>query len=136
MKKLTLAIAAVLLTGTVTAAGAHLAAQETAKADGAGLPAESVELKAAQPAEAETKVRDYADNVLILMKADTCTDEQLRAVLEKYHLTVLQEGSVIPFCTVQLESPLEKAELEALADKIAAEDGILSAMPDYIAQLD
>ena len=80
--------------------------------------------------------KDYQDNVLILMKADDCTPAQLQAVLEKYGLTVLEEGQVIPFCTVQLPERLPEAELEALAEKIGAEDGMVSAMLSYIVQLD
>ena len=86
--------------------------------------------------ETSAEEKDYQDNVLILMKAEDCTPEQLQAVLDKYGLTVLEEGQVIPFCAVQLPEHLTEAELEALAEKIGAEDGMVSAMLSYIVQLD
>lgn len=134
MKTIAIAIAALLLAGTIAASGAQLAEKETEKASGADTSA---------PVYAETFVpqtsaeeKDYQDNVLILMKAEDCTPAQLQAVLEKYGLTVLEEGQVIPFCTVQLSEHLSEAELEALAEKIGAEDGMVSAMLSYIVQLD
>lgn len=133
MKTIAIAIAALLLTGTIAASGAQLAAKETEKTGGADTSPVYVETYAPQTTAEE---KDYRDNVLILMKAEDCTPEQLQAVLEKYGLTVLEEGKVIPFCTVQLRERLSEAELEALAEKIGAEDGMVSAMLSYIVQLD
>lgn len=133
MKTIAIAIAALLLTGTIAASGAQLAAKETEKTGGADTSPVYVETYAPQTTAEE---KDYQDNVLILMKAEDCTPEQLQAVLDKYGLTVLEKGKVIPFCTVQLSERLTEAELEALAEKIGAEDGMASAMLSYIVQLD
>ena len=133
MKTIAIAIAALLLTGTIAASGAQLAAKETKKTGGADTSPVYVETYAPQTTAEE---KDYQDNVLILMKAEDCTPEQLQAVLDKYGLTVLEEGQVIPFCAVQLPEHLTEAGLEALAEKIGAEDGMVSAMLSYIVQLD
>lgn len=133
MKTIAIAIAALLLSGTIAASGAQLAAKETEKTGGADTSPVYVETYAPQTTAEE---KDYQDNVLILMKAEDCTPEQLQAVLDKYGLTVLEEGQVIPFCAVQLPEHLTEAELEALAEKIGAEDGMVSAMLSYIVQLD
>lgn len=134
MKTIAIAIAALLLSGTIAASGAQLAARETEKTDGTDTSVPAYAETYAPQTSAEEK--DYQDNVLILMKAEDCTQEQLQAVLEKYGLTVLEEGKVIPFCAVRLPEHLTEAELEALAEKIGAEDGMVSAMLSYIVQLD
>lgn len=76
--------------------------------------------------------QEYQDNVLILYKSEACTDERLAEILEKYQLTLLDEGDMIPYCTVQTEKDMTKEELEGLADTIMGEDGILSASLSYI----
>lgn len=76
--------------------------------------------------------QEYQDNVLILYKSEACTDERLAEILKKYHLTLLDEGDMIPYCTVQTEKDMTKEELEGLADTIMGEDGILSASLSYI----
>ena len=134
MKTIAIAIAAFLLAGTIAISGAQLAEKETERTNGTDISAPVYAETYAPQTTAEEK--DYQDNVLILMKAEGCTREQLQAVLEKYGLTVLDEGQVIPFCTVQLPERLPKAELEALAEEIGAEDGMVSAMLSYIVQLD
>jgi hypothetical protein len=76
--------------------------------------------------------QEYQDNVLILYESEACTDERLAEILEKYHLTLLDEGDMIPYCTVQTEKSMTREELEGLADTITGEDGILSASLSYI----
>lgn len=76
--------------------------------------------------------QEYQDNVLILYESEACTDERLAEILKKYHLTLLDEGDMIPYCTVQTEKSMTREELEGLADTITGEDGILSASLSYI----
>ena len=76
--------------------------------------------------------QEYQDNVLILYEPEACTDERLAEILKKYHLTLLDEGDMIPYCTVQTEKSMTREELEGLADTITGEDGILSASLSYI----
>lgn len=76
--------------------------------------------------------QEYQDNVLILYESEACTDERLAEILKKYHLILLDEGDMIPYCTVQTEKSMTREELEGLADTITGEDGILSASLSYI----
>lgn len=76
--------------------------------------------------------QEYQNNVLILYESEACTDERLAEILKKYHLTLLDEGDMIPYCTVQTEKSMTREELEGLADTITGEDGILSASLSYI----
>ena len=51
---------------------------------------------------------EYQDNVLILYESEACTDERLAEILKKCYLLLLDEGDMIPYCTVQMEKSMTK----------------------------
>lgn len=110
---------------------------QTAKADKMmhETPPETTPIMVMQETDSDNKGKTFDDNILILMKSEDCTDEQIQAILTKYNLTLINEGKTIPYCTVQLEKSMSEQELVAIADALALEDGILSAMLSYISQL-
>ena len=133
MKKVLLMVAAALLTGSMAVSAMHLA-KESGSTEVVDIPTEVPQYDEISDAysDSEEETQNYEDNILILMKSEDCTDGQLAKILEKYHLTLLCEGNIIPFCTVQLEKSMTEQELEAIADTIMEEDGILSATLSYI----
>lgn len=132
MKRTVATFLTFLLMGSVAIPGAHLTTGGGKMRDTHMETSECGEVHEADSADEGQK---YQGNILILMKSGNCTEEQFHQIMTKYHLTPLQEGSIIPYCTVRLEKFMTEQELEELVNTLMDEEGIASAMISYISNI-